>query len=63
MAQNLCGYSQEEITKMLCAIQDICEENCCNECPLGTRDKCYIRDGGCPSNWNLGLPKVWRAFS
>ena len=61
MAQNLCGYTQEEITKMLCAIQEICTNNECEECPLGGLDDCQVC-GHTPQNWNVSLPKVWRAL-
>lgn len=62
MAQNLCGYSQEEITEMLYTIKEICEKNECEECPLGIGSDCQICEHT-PRYWDLGLPKVWRAFS
>lgn len=61
MAQNLCGYSQEEIVEMLKAIKKICENNECDECPIGIGADCRICEHT-PQHWDVGLSPVWRAF-
>lgn len=61
MAQNLCGYSQEEITEMLCAIKEICKRNECEECPFDIDGECKIREL-VPENWEVSLSNVWHAF-
>lgn len=62
MAQNLCGYTQEQIVKMICAIKEICEKNYCEECPFGIGGNCGIHEHGCPADWNYNFDNTWRVF-
>lgn len=61
MAQNLAGYTQDEVIKAVTLIQDICKTYPnCDGCPFSHRG-CNI-SAVAPYEWEINGGTEWKAF-